>query len=166
MIYSGDILYTFEGDFIKGKRHGYGVLIWRNGERYEGDWLGDMRMGQGTQFFKNGNKYIGHFSNNAITGEGTMYYHNGNYIEGTFLNGYANGICTFYYKNNRPIYSVSKIYEKDKKGNRVGEGSEIKVYVCKDIGPWSMGKRHGTFTEYGTWAGFSRSVNYINGERQ
>ncbi|MGE3647952.1 MAG: hypothetical protein AB7G10_06425, partial [Reyranellaceae bacterium] len=36
---------TYDGAWVDGKRHGRGLQIWPNGERYEGEWRNDKRDG-------------------------------------------------------------------------------------------------------------------------
>jgi len=46
---------------------GYGVLTWKNGNRYEGDWKHGKQCGHGTLLGKDGNKmrviYAGNWKN-------------------------------------------------------------------------------------------------------
>lgn len=49
------------GDFLYGKRHGYGVILYANGSKYEGDWLDDKKSGRGVFTFKNGRIFEGIF---------------------------------------------------------------------------------------------------------
>lgn len=35
------------------KADGYGVHVWRNGDRYEGEWRACLRNGNGSDFFSN-----------------------------------------------------------------------------------------------------------------
>ncbi|PIK56756.1 putative radial spoke head 10-like B [Apostichopus japonicus] len=49
------------GDFLYGRRHGYGVILYANGSKYEGDWLDDKKSGRGIFTFKNGRIFEGIF---------------------------------------------------------------------------------------------------------
>ena len=41
----------YDGEFVKGLRHGYGTFYYANGARYEGEWRDNMKSGRvGTQF--------------------------------------------------------------------------------------------------------------------
>ena len=33
----------YEGDVLDGKKHGYGVFVFSNGQRYEGYWVNNKR---------------------------------------------------------------------------------------------------------------------------
>ena len=47
------------GTVIRGKRHGKGVMRYRNGRQYEGFWDRDLRDGKGFERYPNGNTYFG-----------------------------------------------------------------------------------------------------------
>ncbi|XP_072170323.1 radial spoke head 10 homolog B-like isoform X2 [Diadema setosum] len=49
------------GDFVYGKRHGYGVFLYANGAKYEGEWMHDKKSGRGVFTFKNGRIFDGIF---------------------------------------------------------------------------------------------------------
>ena len=53
---NGDI---YEGDFVKGKRQGYGVLTLKSGEKYEGQWFNNEQHGRGIYYYINNNRYDG-----------------------------------------------------------------------------------------------------------
>ena len=38
---------TYTGDLHEGKKHGKGVCIWKNGNRYEGYFVNNKREGHG-----------------------------------------------------------------------------------------------------------------------
>ena len=42
---TGDV---YDGEFVNGFYHGYGIYNWTNGDRYEGMWENNCREGQGT----------------------------------------------------------------------------------------------------------------------
>jgi len=41
------------------KAWGYGVHVWKNGDKYEGEWYDCLKHGQGTDLFGNGDTYQG-----------------------------------------------------------------------------------------------------------
>ena len=55
----------YEGEVKDSKRHGYGVMKWKQGGVYEGNWLSDSANGEGRFQFK-GNQYMGTFRNNDL----------------------------------------------------------------------------------------------------
>ena len=52
-----DAIYRGEIDPDNNKRHGKGVIVYKNGRVYEGEWLNDKRQGRGFERFANGNTY-------------------------------------------------------------------------------------------------------------
>ena len=40
----------YDGEFVKGKRQGYGCFSYANGARFEGEWFDDMKQGKVSQF--------------------------------------------------------------------------------------------------------------------
>lgn len=52
-----DAIYRGELDQETGKRHGKGVIVYKNGRTYEGEWICDKRQGRGFERFANGNVY-------------------------------------------------------------------------------------------------------------
>ncbi len=77
----------YEGEFRDGNRTGRGVLVWgpnsqRAGDRYEGDWKDGKRTGRGVIVFANGNRYEGGFRDNKYNGRGVFVFPNGDNCEG------------------------------------------------------------------------------------
>jgi hypothetical protein len=59
----------YEGEFHKEKRHGTGVLLLKNGDRYEGMWFDDLKEGPG--------KYVYLSKRQCLEGEVFKYYKSG-----------------------------------------------------------------------------------------
>ena len=62
---------VYEGDFVNGKRQGYGTIVWGDstqwaGERYEGEWNDGWRTGQGTYTDAHGNISKGRWEKNIL----------------------------------------------------------------------------------------------------
>jgi putative phage-type endonuclease len=89
---------TFVGNFVNGKRNGYGVYTLVNGDRYEGNWIDGNRTGKGIYIWSNGDRFEGEFEDGSLT-IGTKIFANGNRYEGEFedewffkgIINYANG---------------------------------------------------------------------------
>ena len=65
---NGDL---YKGEFINGKRQGFGVCIFANKERYEGIWKNDLMHSIGKYTYNNGCTYSGDFRNGVAEGIGT-----------------------------------------------------------------------------------------------
>lgn len=73
----------YRGDWLNGKRHGYGIQLFPDGTKFIGNWLNDNSNGFGRLEFVNGTYYEGNFKDNKIL-EGVLYYYNGTFFEGAF----------------------------------------------------------------------------------
>eukprot|EP00794_Sanderia_malayensis_P017360 gene17360-19095_t len=66
---------TYEGEFVNGYFHGYGIMTFSNEpngeERYEGDWVEGKMHGYGKMTYRDGHDYVGHWENNMRIGHGT-----------------------------------------------------------------------------------------------
>ncbi|HPD83477.1 MAG TPA: hypothetical protein PLK85_06650 [Alphaproteobacteria bacterium] len=64
----------YKGDFVDGKRDGYGVMEWPDGEKYEGYWKNEELNGLGTYTWPGGTYYKGYWKNGLRDGRGEMVY--------------------------------------------------------------------------------------------
>ncbi len=64
---------TYEGEFLRGQRHGQGKFS-KNNYSYIGGYKNTLKSGIGTEKFSNGDKYTGLFKNDFFDGEGKMFY--------------------------------------------------------------------------------------------
>jgi hypothetical protein len=67
----------YAGNFKDGKRHGYGIAKYRNGEVYNGQWRRGNRHGQGVLHLANGEIFDGVWLNNKKNGLGVYYWTDG-----------------------------------------------------------------------------------------
>jgi hypothetical protein len=44
----------YDGNFLYGKRNGFGKMIYSNGDIYEGEWIDNVIKGKGIYSCKNG----------------------------------------------------------------------------------------------------------------
>ena len=62
---------SYKGSWENGRRHGYGVQYYPNGQKmYVGEYNQGKRQGSGMFYFKNGERFEGRFSNDKITDKG------------------------------------------------------------------------------------------------
>lgn len=85
----------YTGDMQAGRPHGYGTLVYDNGDRYEGQFVRSRRAGLGVYTHANGDRYEGEFREDRRTGRGTFTYHQGGQFEGDFVNGLFDGVGRF-----------------------------------------------------------------------
>lgn len=120
IIYNKDKQLIYEGEFVKGKKCGYGTL--RKSEfYYSGQFKDDLFHGKGNLQFNSGLNYEGDFVNNLPEGEGKCTYKNGNFYIGKFLNGSRHGEGIYFSGDGSIIYEGTFVDDKYE-----GEG---KLYV-------------------------------------
>ena len=99
----GTILYSngtkYEGTFKNDKHEGFGKLSQKDGEMFVGEWKEGKINGKGIRQHSNGDKYIGNYINNIRNGQGHYIFSNGDSYDGNWTNGCANGFGKFTFKN-------------------------------------------------------------------
>eukprot|EP01083_Nonionella_stella_P140406 430528_1 len=86
------------GNFLDGKRHGFGLYLSSRGHRYEGQWVDDARHGKGEIIYaEKMGRYSGIWSNNLKDGHGTFIYPNGDRYEGRWKNDTKHGYGVYFY---------------------------------------------------------------------
>uniref|UniRef100_A0A2A4J611 MORN repeat-containing protein 3 n=1 Tax=Heliothis virescens TaxID=7102 RepID=A0A2A4J611_HELVI len=86
----------YEGEWYKGRRHGFGVLSQRqpNGTYsllYRGDWVRGKPEGIGWGFFENGDRYVGFWKAGMLQGYGNYWYSDNTFYAGYFSNDMKDG---------------------------------------------------------------------------
>lgn len=66
----------YDGEWLEGKRNGFGIYQFSTGARYEGQWKDDFKDGFGFYVTDNGRKYVGHWVNDKMV-EPFEHYDNG-----------------------------------------------------------------------------------------
>ena len=74
-----DIIYYGEWDPENNLRHGRGIQIWPNGEKYEGYWKQGHSNGKGKLYHINGDIYEGDWENDLPQGNGKYLKKNGEF---------------------------------------------------------------------------------------
>jgi len=82
----GDEKCTFEGNYVKGKKEGYGEFRWASGNFYRGEYLDDERHGYGEMYWVDGSLYKGSWIKGIQHGQGIMKLSDGTIKKGTFEN--------------------------------------------------------------------------------
>ena len=83
------------GGFRAGRKHGKGVKIWANGDRYDGQFVEDRREGFGVYVFGRGpwagERYEGEFLNDRRHGHGVYRWTTGDVYTGPWKDDVATG---------------------------------------------------------------------------
>ncbi|CAD8074541.1 unnamed protein product [Paramecium primaurelia] len=72
----------YEGEWLEGKRDGYGKQSWPDGSIYEGEWKEDKSCGKGKLIHADGDVYDGDWVDDAANGLGTYVHVNGAKYQG------------------------------------------------------------------------------------
>jgi len=119
---NGDL---YNGEFNDDEMHGYGLYTFSHEGHYEGQWVMGVYEGVGTETFALGSTYHGQYREGSRSGWGVCRYYNGDYYEGQW-----------------------------KEGIREGRGMQQCTDESNFVGDYLHGKRHG----YGVY-------NFPNGDR-
>lgn len=92
---------SYEGELLRGERHGQGEFKWASGQQYKGQWVNDRASGQGEMRFANGNVFKGAIADGQPQGEGEMQYASGDKYKGTMHQGLPEGLGTYLWKSGQ-----------------------------------------------------------------
>ena len=67
----------YAGEWMDGKKHGYGTFTTPAGGTYVGEWKNDKMQGHGTLTTPEGSEYVGEFEDNKMHGQGNNTWPNG-----------------------------------------------------------------------------------------
>ena len=132
----------YSGDWKENKKHGYGIKIYDNKDKYEGYWENDLRNGKGTYWLCIGkNKYrklyTGDWKNNQKEGHGIYFYKDGSCYDGEWQNSKRDG-------KGLMIYSNEDIYQGNwKEDKKHGHGILEKSNGDKYYGYWNSDMKEG-----------------------
>lgn len=87
---------SYRGDFLAGKKHGKGIKVMPNGDRYNGDFRDDYRDGQGVYVWGAktpwaGDRYEGEYRRDQRHGWGVFQWGSGDRYEGLWENNLRMG---------------------------------------------------------------------------
>ena len=146
---------VYTGDLLMGEQHGWGKMIWDDGDEYEGDWEYGIGHGEGTYSW-DGNVYTGSLVYGYFHGTGTLTWATGETYTGTWENDEMHGEGTFvwadgtiyvgeYQHNWENGYGVmtwndGTVYEGEfKDGYLHGKGTMTYPDGTKVSGEWNRG---------------------------
>lgn len=116
----------YSGTFNKkNQKHGFGVCITRQSDKYQGYWLDNLYNGWGELIDKKGTIWYGQFVQGKFTGKGEKYTIDGNCYIGDFQNFEKNGEG----EEDTEFYNYKGEFKNDKKQ---GKG-KIFMKLLKDI---------------------------------
>jgi hypothetical protein len=86
-----EVISSYRGGFLDGKKHGKGIKVMPNGDRYEGEFRDDYRDGQGIYVWGDktpwaGDRYEGEYQRDLRHGWGVFQWGSGDRYEGAWQN--------------------------------------------------------------------------------
>ena len=82
---------NYFGEVENGKRHGFGMISFLNGDLYKGCFRNGAMNGSGTYYWASGGSYEGEFVNGVLQGHGTEMFESRNVYVGEYFNGKKHG---------------------------------------------------------------------------
>ena len=108
----------YYGEMSKNnKKHGRGILIKANGDKYEGQWQNDKANGNGKLIYSNGDIYEGEWVDDKKNGFGIYKQNNSSYYEGNWKDNLQEG------KGKEKWVDGTSFEGQYKKGKRCGFGT-------------------------------------------
>jgi len=97
----------YTGDWFEDQKHGVGVFIAKNGDRYEGEWRFNCKHGMGKVFYGPGaqeTSYNGSWAEGKRAGLGILELKNGDRFEGHWKEDKREGPGRYFYKSTNKVY--------------------------------------------------------------
>ena len=76
----------YSGAWNEGKKNGYGIQTWTDGDKYEGQFKNNLMHGQGVYSFASGTVHSGAWERGNKHGYAVVTWANGNQYEGHIVN--------------------------------------------------------------------------------
>ena len=130
----------YDGEWQRGLRHGKGVRLFSNGNKYIGAFSEGEMEGEGIMLYANGDQYVGEWAHGHPQGQGVMKYAHGETYEGSWLSGFIFG-------QGKYVYTDGGYYEGEFKKMKPNKANGIEF-------PHPDGKRNGLGIR--VWANGSR----------
>ncbi|PNW87874.1 hypothetical protein CHLRE_01g005450v5 [Chlamydomonas reinhardtii] len=133
---------VYTGDYVNGKKHGKGKMVYPDKGVYEGDWVEDVMQGQGTYTYPNGDIYQGAFWAGKRHGKG-MYHYKGPCCQ--LVGDWADGGFTY----GRWVYADGSMFM----GKFGGAAADSKPTAGSYFYSSSSLVQEGHFAKDGSWVG-------------
>ncbi len=149
----------YEGQFNKGKIHGWGTFYYNNGDKYVGTFKENVANGKGTIFHADKTQTVGEWKDGEYIGSSLIESGRIGCIQGDC----ANGKGTYIYKDGE-----AKYIGEFKNDEPHGQGSVFYANGERYVGQWERGSFNGKGTLYlkdGTEAsGYWKDGEYLSKE--
>lgn len=106
------IPYRYKGERdLSYRRHGFGTIVYPNGDGYTGQWFRGGRSGKGDYTYSDGSFYSGEWDGGMRAGDGMMKYNDGSSYEGEWFNDQRHGWGKYEFENG-DIYEGQFVHGK------------------------------------------------------
>lgn len=148
------------GDYYEGfvneenKPHGFGKMMYANGDMYEGYFENGLKQGTGTMTFQTACIYIGEWNEDQMEGSGYMKWPMGDYFYGEWKDGNPYYGTKYFLQAGAPIDAPTEgrycIYTGTFDGGGLLSGWGTMRWPSGDVyvGQWQNNVRHGWGTQY------------------
>ncbi len=139
--------WKYEGNFRKGKLHGFGSVSYVDGGNFIGEFQKGKKHGKGTMSFGSksnnaGDKYIGEYREGKKHGHGIFEFSDGEKYDGEWKNNKRNGI-------GKNVWANGSMYIGGWKSNKQnGFGTFAFANGDRDVGQWSDNKLNGEAIQF------------------
>jgi len=95
--YAGPNGGVYMGEWLRGRMHGHGLMVYPDGEYYLGNWKSDLKEGKGIYIWGRnagevaGDKYEGNFRDGFAHGAGRTVFSDGGWHKGRYVRGKMQG---------------------------------------------------------------------------
>ncbi len=86
-----EVFFSYDGQWTKGKMHGYGTYLYDDGFTCTGEFRNNWQEGEATALYPNGDKYEGQWLRGRFHGHGKLTTRGGSVYEGKFKEGMRHG---------------------------------------------------------------------------
>ena len=155
--------YSYEGEYLKGKKHGKGKDYLNGKLIFEGEYLNGKKNGKGKEYYYGSGKleFEGEYLNGNKHGKGKGYYSDGKLeYETEFSNGEKHGKEKGYYSDGKLKYETEYV-NGNKHGKEKGYYSDGKLEYETEF---SNGKKHGKEKGYYSDGKLKYETEYVNGK--
>ncbi|KAF4034731.1 MORN repeat [Phytophthora infestans] len=136
------LLGKYTGDWKDGMKHGYGALLYANGNKYEGEWVENKREGRGVYWVEEKKKlrkqYAGEWCNDHRDGRGTFFNEDGGKYEGQWLNNKRHGHGRMVNGEDQSVYDGEWV-----DNERSGRGTLVLANGDRYEGHWLNDRKEG-----------------------
>jgi len=128
---------TYEGEWLNGKKDGYGRQLWKCGDTYNGQWKNNCQSGWGKNTWADGSFFIGQYCNDLKHGIGEYVWEDGTMYIGEWKDNLIHGIGRYRWPDGRQYTGEWRL------GLMQGYGVFEYLGQKRYEGGWFAGKKHG-----------------------